>query len=212
MVITYYGKSSLRLQTGEVVVAVNPIGRGGDGKSARFGANIALSSTPHPNYRGFEEVSSDEKETFCIGGPGEYEVGGIFIKGISGAGEIAGTPIVSTSYVFNFDGIRVGILGNLTKRPTAAECFALGNIDLLFIPIGGGKVVPALSPSEAHAVAVSLEPKMIIPIGYEEEKVLQTFLKELGAENVKPEEKLTLKKKDLDGQEATVKILSAVNG
>ena len=58
-----------------------------------------------------------------------------------------------------------------------------------------------------------MEPKIIIPIHFGEtgdKNVLKTFLKEGGAENEKAEEKLTLKKKDLEGKEGDIIILKKV--
>ena len=88
-------------------------------------------------------------------------------------------------------------------------------IDILFVPIGGEGV---LSASEAHEVAVSLEPRLIIPthypstssgqVGIGEKDALKTFLKEGGAEGEKAQEKLTIKKKDLEGKAGEIVVLS----
>ena len=84
---------------------------------------------------------------------------------------------------------------------------ALDEIDILFVPIGGNGV---LNPAEAYKLAVKLEPGLIIPMHYGEigdKTALKTFLKEAGEENTKPTEKLTLKKKDLEGKEAEIVVL-----
>ena len=86
---------------------------------------------------------------------------------------------------------------------------ALDDIDILFVPIGGDGV---LSPSEAYKLAVKLEPSIIIPIHYGDDlspQALKTFLKEGGEEKVSPLEKLTIKKKDLEGKEGDIVVLSA---
>ena len=56
----------------------------------------------------------------------------------------------------------------------------------------------------AHTIA-KISPS-VPPVGYDE-KSLKLFLKEAGAEGVKPEEKLTLKKKDVAGKENEVVVL-----
>jgi hypothetical protein len=43
----------------------------------------------------------------------------------------------------------------------------------------------------------------------EKDKALQTFLKEGGVEKAKAEEKITLKRKDLDGMEGDIAVLKA---
>ena len=86
---------------------------------------------------------------------------------------------------------------------------ALDDIDILFVPIGGEGV---LTPADANKIAVGLEPKIIIPIHYGEgisTTALKSFLKESGEENGKAEEKLTIKKKDLEGKEGDIIVLSS---
>ena len=71
----------------------------------------------------------------------------------------------------------------------------------------GGEGV--LTPAAAYELSVKLEPKLIIPMHYDDatDKNLKTFLKEAGEEGTKPVDKLTLKKKDLDGKEGEVVVL-----
>ena len=96
----------------------------------------------------------------------------------------------------------LGALGS-AELPASAKS-ELDGIDVLFLPVGGGDV---LGHAAAYKLAVQLEPKVIIPMHYDAAS-LKAFLKEAGAEGTKPEEKLTIKKKDLDGKEAEVVVLS----
>src|SRR3989338_488837 len=73
---------------------------------------------------------------------------------------------------------------------------------------GSGQGDGVLGHAAAYKLAVQLEPKVIVPMHYDE-KSLKAFLKEAGAEGTKAEEKLTIKKKDLEGKEAEVVVLSA---
>src|SRR3989344_5133498 len=89
---------------------------------------------------------------------------------------------------------------NLTDYMKAFD----GEVDVLFLPIGGSGV---LNPEEAYKLAVSLEPKIIIPMHYgdmAEKNSLKTFLKESGKENLKGIDKLTIKKKDLVDKQGEV--------
>jgi hypothetical protein len=59
---------------------------------------------------------------------------------------------------------------------------------------------------------VQFSPKLIIPTHYGEVGIsgaLKTFLKEAGEEGVKAVDKLTLKKKDLEGKEGEVVVLES---
>ncbi len=81
---------------------------------------------------------------------------------------------------------------------------AISEVDILFVPIGGG-----LPSAEAYALAVSLEPRVIIPMLVGSDKAeLKTFLKEGGAEGLKSTEKLTLKKKDLLDKAGEIALLA----
>ena len=109
------------------------------------------------------------------------------------------------------ESIKICFLGalNTTNLPTAVQEVA-EEVDILFVPIGGNGV---LNPTDAYKVAVSLEPKIIIPIHFGEigdKNALKIFLKEGGAENEKAEEKLTLKRKDLEGKEGDIVVLKKV--
>ena len=82
----------------------------------------------------------------------------------------------------------------------------LDEIDVLFVPIGRGRTLR----QPQHTAGSSLEPKIIIPTHYGDvgaKDALKAFLKEAG-KSPKPEEKLTLKKKDLDGKEAEIVVLA----
>ena len=95
-------------------------------------------------------------------------------------------------------------LGALADEELSKEAREnLGEIDVLFVPIGGDGV---LTPAKAHELAVSLEPKIIIPMHYDE-KTLQAFLKAAGngSETV---DKLTLKKKDLIGRDGSIIVVT----
>ena len=90
----------------------------------------------------------------------------------------------------------------------------LDGIDVLFLPIGSEGV---LTPSAANKLAIALEPRLIIPIhfsGLGDKNALKQFLKESGEEATSAGrwlDKLTLKKKDLDGKEGEVAVLNPQN-
>jgi L-ascorbate metabolism protein UlaG (beta-lactamase superfamily) len=97
----------------------------------------------------------------------------------------------------------LGALGSV-EIPNETKA-GIDGIDILFTPINGEGV---LSPSDAYKFAVSLEPSIIIPMNFNE-KSLKAFLKEGGDEGIKPTEKLTVKKKDLEGKEGEIVVLKA---
>jgi L-ascorbate metabolism protein UlaG (beta-lactamase superfamily) len=207
MIITNFGKQFFKIQQGDLVLACNPISK--DSKSAsgsRFGSVIALSTTNHPDYNGFDMVSHGDTVPFSVKGPGDYEIKDIFIKGIMTDTVIDGKKYINTIYSFSIENISICFLGCVNAGKLSSEVRGqIDSPDILFVPVGNEEL---LSAADAYKLAVSLEPKVIIPMEYDE-KSLKAFLKEAGAESVKAIEKLTIKSKELAGREAEVIVLSS---
>lgn len=208
MIVTYYGKQYFKIQLGERTIAYNPIGKDSKEKGSRFGADIVLSSLRHPDFNGADQCAYGDREPFVISGPGEYEVGGIFIKGFGTDTTYVKEKKINTVFSVMFEGINLCFLGSLASLDALSRDVkeGLGEIDVLFTPIADGET---LSASDAYKLALSLEAKVVIPMDYEHVKgSLETFIKEAGgsAETI---EKFTFKKKDLDDKEGAVVVLKA---
>ncbi|MEK7095125.1 MAG: MBL fold metallo-hydrolase [Patescibacteria group bacterium] len=209
MIITYLGGEFFKVQFGDTTLAFNPISKDSTLKPSRFGADIVFVSAHHPDFNGIEQVTHGERKPFIVSGPGEYEVKEIFIKGLASESKFGGKELVNTIYTVSLENMNICFLGAINNSELKTETIeALDEIDILFVPIGGEGV---LDPAKAYKLAVSLEPKIIIPMHYGDVGVkdaLKIFLKEAG-ENPKPETKLTLKKKDLEGKEGDVVVLDS---
>ncbi len=205
MIITYYGGEFFKVQFGDITLAFNPISRDSSLKSSRFGADIVFISTNHKDFNGIDQVTHGEKKPFIINSPGEYEVKGVFIKGLPSKSGLG----MNTIYSISLENMNICFLGALNNPELDAESEeALDGIDILFVPIGGEEV---LDPVKAYKLAISLEAKIIIPMHYGDmgmKDALKVFLKEAG-ENPISESKLTLKKKDLEGKEGSIAILDS---
>lgn len=205
MIITHFGREHFKLTVGDLVVAINPVSKEGKGKVAKYGADITLVTTNHPDYNGAEQTEHGEKVPFVVRGPGEYEVKDIFIKGFGTTTKLTEgkkeKEYQNTSYVLTLDGIRITFLGALSQMLAPEHKEIIDETDILFIPVGHDGFL--LNAYDAQKLAVSLEPKLIIPMDYDEQS-LPIFLKEAGSEKVEPVEKLTIKKKDIEGKVAEV--------
>ena len=210
MIITYQGLEFVKIQQGDLTIAVNPISKNSKFKGARFGADIAMCSLNNDDMNGVDMVAHGERNPFAIIGPGEYEVGGIFVKGFASPSHYGGEEKINTIYSFSVDGINICFLGAHDGADLSTEVKeAIDGVDVLFVPIGGDGVLNAV---EAAKIAVKMEPKIVIPIHYGEvgdKQALKTFLKECDADSVKGVDKLTLKKKDLEGKDGDVVVLDA---
>lgn len=208
MVITHHGGQCFKVTFGDVTLAFDPIGKGGTLPSVRFGADIALVSRNHPDFNGIEEVTYGDKVPFAVTGPGEYERGGITIQGFltkSKYGLKKGeTEAFNTVYAVELEDMTLVHLGALADKELSKEAGeGIDEIDILFVPVGGEGV---LTPAEAHALVVALEPKVVIPMhwnGMGAPKSLEAFLKQEGgsAETV---DKLTIKKKEVATKDGAI--------
>lgn len=210
MIITYTGIEGVKIQHGDTTVAFNPPSKQSEFSGTSFGADVVLITANHPDLNGAEMASRKDKEAFVIKGPGEYESAGLFVRGYSSKTNYGEKERINTIYTVTIDGINVAYLGALDQtelEPEAKE--ALGESDILFVPIGGEGV---LNAADAYQMAVKREPAIIIPIHYGavgEKDALKDFLKEGGQTGLKPVDKLTIKKKDLEGKKGEIVVLSA---
>lgn len=214
MIITYFGEQFFKIGQGDLVLAFNPVSKSAKSEtSAHFGADVALISTDFSLFNGISQLSHGEREPFVIDGPGDYEVKGIFIKGSISKASISGKDYINTVYSFTLDNIKISFLGALSDPELSKETQeSIDSPDILFVPVGGKEVSKEacfLDPKSAAKLALIFEPKLIIPMSYNQ-NTLKAFLKELGEEKAEETDKLTLKAKDLDGKEGEVVILKAI--
>ncbi len=232
MVITHHGGQCFKVTFGDLTLVFDPIAKGATLPAVRFGADIALVSRDYPDMNGVEEVTYGDpsnslragKIPFAVTGPGEYERQGVVIQGFLSHSKYPASPratqgewseFINTIYSVELEDmtlVHLGALADTELSPEARE--SIDEIDVLFVPIGG---VGVLSPADAHKLAVSLEPKIIVPMhwslpaqagGIGLPKSLEDFLKEAGNGSEKVD-KLTLKKKDLADRDGSILILTA---
>jgi L-ascorbate metabolism protein UlaG (beta-lactamase superfamily) len=210
MIITYHGAHFFRVQFGDTVVAYNPVSKNSKFKQTRLGADIVLVSLRHEDMNGVELVARGDKVPFQILGPGEYEVKDIFIKGWPSVSVYGGNnKLINTIYSVVLENINLVFLGELSSEKDLPKevIESIDSVDVLFVPVGGEGL---LSPEDASKIALKLEPRLIIPMTVEEnDSIVKHFLKEIGEEIKSKEEKLTLKKKDLEGKDGEVVWLKA---
>lgn len=210
MIITSHGLESTKVQFGDTVLAFNPVSKKSKLKSQTFGSDVALITLNHPDTNGSDNAGRGDKQPFVIDGPGEYEVSGVFIKGFQTVSHYGGKELINTVYSATLEGMNILFLGALdTKELESDIAESVDTVDILFVPIGGDGV---LSASDAYKLAIKFEPSIIIPIHYEgagDKNALKTFINEAGEDNIKPVEKLTLKKKDLADKDGSVIVLKS---
>lgn len=208
MIITHHGGQCFKVAFGDTTLAFDPISKDSKNLEAvKFGADIVFVSLNDPDFNGVEQVTYGEREPFVIDGPGEYEVKKVTALGFPTVSTYGGKERSNTIYFVELEGMNLCFLGALGMPNLPQEAReAFDDIDILFVPVGGEGV---LTPSEANALAVKLEPHLIIPMhfgGIGQKDSLKQFLKEAGVET-KSIEKLVVKKKDLEGKEGEIVLL-----
>lgn len=163
MVISSLGHFCFKLKGKRVTVVTDPYDQTASGKlMPKLRADIVtLSSDTH------RDVSRIVDSSFIIKGPGEYEIKGVSIFGIS-LGE-------NTAYVYGIDDLTLCHLVNSTWELTDKQTEELGEIDILLVP----------DNKRAVAIIERLEPKIVIPMNSSGE-----ILGEIGKEKVKPVKRL----------------------
>ena len=147
---------------------------------------------------GHNNIQSVKGTSHIITGPGEYEIGGVFITGVqtNGHGKKDNGELRNTLYVFDYDGLSVAHLGDLQRVPSQTEVEALGTVNVALVPVGGGG---GLNAAKAAEVISLLEPNIVVPMHYATPDTnikldsLDKFLKEmgLGAADHQPSLKVT---------------------
>ncbi len=196
MDITYLGHASFKLKGKTAAVVVDPYDSQIGPKFPKVEAEIVAVTHDHRDHSAVEQVGG---EPFVISGPGEYEVKGVEVVGVSSfhdnkKGEERG---LNTIYNFKVDKINICHLGDLGQSElTDAQVEEIGNVDVLLLPVGGHFTIDA---SEANKIASQLEARIIIPMHFkdaeskvEELSTVDKFLKEVGKENLEAVNKLTI--------------------
>lgn len=142
-----------------------------------------------------------EDAKLVIEGPGEYGIADFDIRGIAAQRHLDAEtdPKISTMYRIATTEIRVALIGNIYEKLNEDQLEELGIIDVLVLPVGGGGYT--LDPEGAAAVVRSIEPKIVVPVHYNDPALsyevpqaeLDEFIKALGAP---VEEALKLKLKN----------------
>lgn len=135
---------------------------------------------------------------------------GVFVKGVASESSFDSNVHINTIYAVRLEDMNILFLGALTDKKFDTSIIEdMDSVDIVIVPIGGSGVLDA---STAHSLAVSLEAKIVIPMHYDglgDAGALKDFLKEGGAEGLKPIEKLTIKKKDLETKNGEIVVLAS---
>ena len=174
MRIRWHGQSAYTLTGADQTVAIDPFGDLGAlmGGRRRFAyppvpehdAHLLLVTHEHLDHNAVEAITGDPHGVRSTAGRFETPAGEV-VAIASEHDEQAGTSRgPNTIFVFNLDGARVchfGDFGQTALRPEQRE--AIGPVDLLFLPVGGG---PTIGADQAAEITRTLDPRWVVPMHY----------------------------------------------
>jgi len=162
MEISYKGGSSLIISTKKTTLLVDP-------KVSHLGLK-------DPMVPDAVEILTDDRYAvegarLTVKSPGEYEVGDFSISGISARRHTDPdtTWPQSTIYRLETSEFRIGVLGHIESKLSEEQLEAIGVVDILIVPVGGNGFT--LDPHDAATLTRQIDPKVVIPVHYEDSKV-----------------------------------------
>ena len=205
MQINYFGQSCFRLRSSKAFLLMDPF----DPKSvglpmAKTTADIVTISRNHPDHNDLTRIKNED--VFVINAPGEYEIKGVSILGLS-AFHDKEKKMPNIIYLVEMEGVRVCHLGGLGHLLSDKQLDKLNGVDVLMISVGAStETAGRLSVTETIKQINKIEPSIVIPMYYRIPQMtgenwkklatLEEFVKEYGIEGEK-KEKLVLSKSSL---------------
>jgi len=166
MEITWFGHAYVRLRAREATVVVDPFDKSLGLTVPRVNADIILITSDRSGYNAVGAVGGNPK---VIRGPGEYEIKNVFITGIQTPLDEKGKEKkqeegFTTVYLIELEDLVICHLGPLGRVLSQTQVEAMGRVDVLLVPVGGGNMLKAAQAAEMVSL---LEPRLVIPILYQ---------------------------------------------
>ncbi len=204
MDIKYFGHSSFFIKSKDAKLVTDPFDSKMVGlKFARVEADIVTVSHHHADHDRTNLVNGD---ALIIDMPGEYEKKGLRVFGYQTYHDKQKGAERGENLAFKIEGETISVLhcGDLGLVWEDSFIDQLGEVDVLLVPVGGFYTIDS---DEAVELVKKIEPSIVIPMHYNNSKLNQQvfdklspvddFLKKIGAENLTPVAKLTVKKEEL---------------
>jgi L-ascorbate metabolism protein UlaG (beta-lactamase superfamily) len=153
---------------------------------------------------GHNNISAVKSKPRIINGPGEFEIGGVFVTAVqTNTRKNEKSDKKNVLCVFDYDGITIAHLGDIRRVPSQSQIEALGTVNVALVPVGSGN---GLNAAKAAEVISLLEPGIVIPMHYSTPDCkikldsLDKFLKEMGISNVEPIPSLKVTKSSISSE------------
>lgn len=189
MDITWYGHNCFRItERGRITIVTDPFNDDVIGLPApKIKGDVVTISEATPFNNNVDTVKG---QSYVLAGPGEYELGGVFIYGL--ALHNPETARHNVAYTVQYDNsLTLLHLGNLSHVPDQSTIEAFGEVNIALVPVGNGANLTAAQAAEVIAL---IEPNYIVPMQYAIPGLtvnvdpVEKFLKEMGVSKVQEED------------------------
>lgn len=208
MDITYYGHSCFWISGSHASIVTDPFQPSIGYTPPSVAADICTISHDHPGHNNAGTLQGDP---YIITGPGEYEISGVFVFGWPSyhdrkKGKERGR---NTIYTVAVDGVTVAHLGDLGHIPDQTIIEAMGDVDILLIPVGGRVTLTATMASDVISL---IEPRIVVPMHYRTSayagdtnlEPVSKFLKEMGIRDRAQDESIRVSRSSLPSETQVV--------
>jgi len=179
MQVEWFGQSAFALTASEAKVFIDPFGdmSAARERGLRFeypaievdGVDLLLVTHEHFDHNGVEAIEGAPATLRASAGRLDSPIGEVLAIASEHDGSAGTERGPNTIFAFDLDGLRVAHLGDFGQRELRPEQAALlEDLDLLFLPIGGG---PTIGAPAAVAIVEALEPRWVVPMHYRTPRV-----------------------------------------
>lgn len=209
MHITWHGNYTVKLQTGDTIIVIDPHPADGGLPAFRGKADVVALSNPKQEH--MSQISGIQGEQKILNTPGEYSLSGISMTGISWTDSTNNERSIQRWLIEKMVILHVGALEGRQLTTEELQQIEITGIDILLLPVGGGS---GLNTSDAIDLLTTIEPRLVIPINYavgntfEDLTSIDQFAKEMGVTTTTVEKKLLIKSHTLPQDELQTIILA----
>jgi len=208
MEITWYGHACFELKNNTATIITDPYDDSLGLTPPPLHADIVTVSHNSPRHNAANKVQDPYR---LLDSPGEYEIREVFITSYALYPPRTGSAKTPADrnliFFYEIDNLTVCHLGDILHVPTQSQVEAVDKVDILLIPVGGGR---SLSAAQASEVIGIIEPAIVIPMHYALPKInisldpLEKFLKEMGLPQIEAQPKLRITAGNLPPETQTV--------
>ena len=198
--ISWLGHSCFIIKGRDATILTDPYDESIGYSLGKPTANIVTCSHPHPGH-GF--TSGVDGVSKVAHGPGEYEVCGVLITGISTFHDNEGGAErgKNTAYLIEMDEVILCHLGDLGHPLSPGQVEDMSSVEVLLVPVGGVSTIDAATAAETVR---QLQPRIVIPMHFQTKALrfkldpVDSFLKEMGIKaNLAAQRRLSITKTSL---------------